>query len=178
MSVISNFDINQNFWKVNPQFKILGDFAKLHKNDKSSGKSYSSKVMWAIAFFADQDPDNRLSNFPEKDRKMLIEEDYIKDKDFDWDKYTDLIEFYKKTEYTRSEQSLDGIKKKLEEREEFIKHTRYTIENAKELDSIIANTEKLFNLVAKLEAQVKKEKSKGGDTRGGAKESISDKKLI
>jgi len=178
MSVVASFDMGVNFWQANPQFKVLGKFATFYKNDKSAAKSYSSKVMWAVAFFADTDPDNRLSNFSEKDRKSLIEEDYIQDTEFNWNKYEDLIKFYEETQYTHTERSLVSLKRKLAEREEFINTTKYSIDNAKDLDTIVANTEKLFNLYSKLEQQIKKDKGREGDTRGGAKESISDKRLI
>lgn len=179
MSVIGNFDIDANFWELNPIFKVLGKFANFYKNDKSGNRRISSKIMWAVSLFADTDKENRLRNFSEKDRKKLIAEDYLKDEKFDWEKYEQYVDYYRETQLTAAKRSLMKLKTKLEEREEWITSTPYTMENARELDTILANTDKLFSLSARLEAQIEKEENEAsGDVRGGRTESLTEQKII
>ena len=66
---LKNFDLEVNFWKVNPQLKIPEVFSKLYRNDKSKGKHDSSQIMWAIALC--YDPESKFSKQTEKDRKKF-----------------------------------------------------------------------------------------------------------
>jgi len=179
MSVLANFDINNNFWEVNPGFKILGEFAKFYRKDTSKGKATSSKVMWAVAWFADVDSENRLKNFTEKDRKILISEEYIKEEKFNWKKYNVLIDYYRETQLSPSKRSLVFLRRKMEEREAFLVKTTYDLDNARDLDGIIANTDKIFSMISKLEQQIEKDESVGGGAvRGGRIESAGERKEI
>ena len=179
MSILANFDIDVNFWQINPVFKVTGEFAKFYKKDTSKDKRASSKVMWAISLFADTSKENKLRNYSEKDRKVLISVDWIKDDAFKWGKFTHLVVAYREIELTPSKRSLLFLRQKLEEREMFLSTTTYTIENAKNLDDIIANTDKLFNLVSKLEALIEKEENAdAGTVRGGRTESAGERKEI
>lgn len=178
-SVTANYNEDANFWETNPQFKILGDFAVFYSKDRTRGKQYSSKIMWALAFFIDTDKDNKFRNFPEAERMTLIEEEFINDKRFTWEEAQYLIDLYEETQLTQQKRSLIFLKRKMEERETFLSKTTYTLDNAKELDLIMANTEKLSNLVSKLEEQIKKEdEAEGGQVRGGRVESASELKQI
>jgi len=179
MSVLANFDINNNFWEVNPGFKILGEFAKFYRKDTSKGKATSSKVMWAVAWFADVDSENRLKNFTEKDRKILISEEYIKEEKFNWKKYNVLIDYYRETQLSPSKRSLVFLRRKMEEREAFLVKTTYNLDNARDLDGIIANTDKIFSMISKLEQQIEKDESVGGGAvRGGRTESLGEAKQL
>lgn len=180
MGLIANFDTDANFWEMNPTFKILGKFAKFHTSDTSKGKNASSKVMWAVALYVDTSSENALHRLSSKDKRDIISTDWIKDEKFKWNKYTYLIDEYKRTQLTASKRSLAFFKEKMEERETFLKEVPYTLDNAKELDYIVANTDKLFSMIVKLEAQVDKEESlaDGGDAKGGRKESAGERKEI
>lgn len=178
MSVVSKWDRDINFWEANTLFKNLGKFKELYNKDKSEGKEESSKIMWAIALFCENSEDNKLIRFPDNERKELIAEDYIGDKDFKWSKYQQYIDFFIRSQYSTAERSLYIIRKKMEERDSFLNTVSYSMDNATEMDRIISNTDKLFSLLKKLEEEVLKEKSKGGNTKGGAKESASDRKLL
>ena len=179
MSIISNYDIGNNFWEINPTYKVLGDFAKFYRADTSKEKWASSKAMWAVALFTDLSSENKFKNLPEDERKILISEEMIRDPKFKWSRYENLIVFYRKIETTTTERSLISLRKKMEERESFLAETSYNLENAKDLDSIIANTDKLFSLISRLESQIEKEKNIGGGiTKGGRTESLSENKII
>lgn len=178
-SVVANYDLNVNFWKSNPQFKSLGAFADLYKNDQSRGKKDSSIVMWAVTLYTDSDKDNKFRNFSDKEKKELIKKEILGKVSFSWNKNQHLIDLYAETQLTQKKRSLIMLRRKMVEREEFLSKSKYTIENAKELDSIIANTDKLFNLLSKLEEQIEKEnETEGGQVRGGRTESASERKEI
>lgn len=178
-SVVANYNEDAIFWDVNPQFKILGKFSELYKKDRTKGKIYSSKVMWAVTFFTELDKDNKFKNFPEEERKDLIETEFVNDNRFTWDAVQYLIDLYLQTQMTQQKRSLIMLKRKMEEREEFLAEAKYSFENAKELDAIIANTDRLFSLMSKLEEQIKKDdESEGGQVRGGRVESASELKQI
>jgi hypothetical protein len=177
MSIIAKYNEGINFWEANPQFKVIGGFGALYHSDKSKSKDTSSKIMWAISFFCDDSEENRLINLPETDRKSIIEDDYIKDKNFAWDKYKELIELYQKTQMTHQQRTLFNLKVKMEERDNFLLNTKYTLDNARDLDAIISNTPKLFEMVKTLQEEISRDKNHSV-MRGGAKESASDKKLM
>lgn len=176
MSVVSNFDLDVSFWEVNPIFKVVGEFASFYRRDTSRGKGTTSKIMWAIALLEDTSDDNKLKTYPEIDRKKIIAEEYIRDEKFDWDKHQKLIDAYVSSQMSKNKRSLRGLRLKMEERESFIMNTPYTIENANDLDRIMANTDKLFSLITKLEQQIEKEENagSGGLVRGGRVESAGE----
>lgn len=180
MSVLANFDLDVSFWELNPQFKVLGKFATFYRKDTSKAKNASSKVMWAIAFFVDRDRDNKIGRLPTKDKKKIISEELIKDPKFRWNKHIDLIDYYKETQLSRAQRSLSFFEDKMEDREDFLDTQEYTLENAKELDSIIANTEKLFSVISKLITQVEYEETMDSDgiAKGGRKESAGERKEL
>lgn len=178
-SVVAGYNDNVLFWDANPQFKVLGDFADLYKKDRTKGKQYSSKVMWAVVFFADLDKENKFRSFPEDERKSLIKKEFVNDNRFKWEEVQYLVDFYLLTQMSQQKRSLIMLRKKMEEREAFLAIVKYSLKNAKELDTIIANTDKLFSLMDKLEDQIKKaEDAEGGQVRGGRIESASELKKI
>lgn len=178
-TAIANYGEGVNFWKINPQYKLLGLFANLHRRDTSKDKGYSSKIMWAILFFADMTKDNSFRNFPEDERKSLIKDEFMSGTKFNWKDNQNLVDFYIQTQTTQQKRSLMMLKRKMEEREAFLDKSKYTITNAKELDSIIANTEKLFSLLNKLEESIRKEEeTDSGQVRGGRTESAGELKQI
>jgi hypothetical protein len=178
-SVIAKYDGESSFWEVNPQFKILNKFSDFYRKDRTKGKIRSSEIMWALAFLLELTPDNKLRNYNEHDRKKLIAEEIIQNPDFKWEDHKELHDEYLKTQFTTTKKSLRILKKKMEERDEFLSSIKYNVENARDLDAIIANSDKLFSLISKLEAEVEKEDNKdGGQTKGGRKESASELKQL
>jgi len=177
MSLLTNFDTNSNFWKVNPQLTIPKVLSDLHKGDKSKDKTVSSNIMWAICLFLDLSEDNKFRNFPEEDRKKLIIEDFLQDPKFKFDAYKSIIDWYTEGMYTPAERGILNWRKKLEERDQFISETPYDLDNAEKMDKILAGTDKLYSQLERLEKQYQKEQLKGQD-KGGATASLSDKNLI
>lgn len=177
MSVLNNFDLNSNFWEVNPQFKIPKIFREFYTKDKSKNKTESSKIMWAIALLVDNSDNNIFRNFTEEDKKMLIQEDFLNLSEFDWNKYKDLIEYYESMNLSKAEKSLRIYEMKLEERNQFIANTKYDLDNAKTLDSIISSTKSIFDLIYKLKDDIEREKQ-SGKTKGSFTESASESGVV
>lgn len=177
MSLLTTFDSDANFWKLNPQLLIPEPLAKLYKEDKSKEKIDSSKIMWAICFLLDPSEDNKFRGFPEEDRKELIITDFIQDSKFKFENYQKIIDWYTENRLTKVERELLNWRNKLEERSKFIADTSYSIETADALDKIMANTDKLFNQLERVEKQYQKEQIESKD-KGGKEASLSDKGMI
>jgi hypothetical protein len=179
MSVLTNFDIDSNFWEVNPQFKIPKKFSEFYKQDTSKHKAHSSKIMWAIALLIDNSSENKFRNLQYSDREKLIAEDYLNDEKFNWDRddIKTLISEYFKLNTSKNERSLFIYEQKLEERDKFIHDTKYDMENASQLDKIISSTKSIFDLIAKLRDEINKEES-SGETKGSLIESASEQGLL
>jgi len=177
MSLLVSFDVDANIWEIEPQLKIPAVFAELYKNDKSKNKAHSSKIMWAIALLVDNSDFNKFRNLPIKEKKEFISEDYLQNPDFNWEMYTPLIEEFKELTLSKLEKSLFIYEEKLDERTEFVKNTKYSLDNAAVLDKIISSTKPLFDLIGKLRDDILKEKS-SGETKGDMEESASERGIV
>jgi len=174
MSLLNSFDTDTNIWEVEPQLKIPKVFAEFYNSDKSKGKAHSSKIMWAIALLVDNSEANKFRNFSYEDRKLLISEDFLQEPSFKWDKFEKIKETYEDFSMGKLEKSLLIYEHKLEERDILVKTTKYTIENAADLDKIIKETKNIIELIIKLRDQVKQEKD-SGNTKAGLQESFIEK---
>jgi hypothetical protein len=179
MGVLNNFDLDTNFWQVNPQFKLPKVFREFYDKDKSKGKAESSKIMWAIALLIDNSSENKFRNLQYSDREVLIAEDYLNNPKFNWKDITiqSIISEYIKLNTSKNERSLFIYEQKLEERDKFIHDTKYDIDNATQLDKIISSTKSIFDLIAKLRDEINKEES-SGETKGSLIESASEQGLL
>lgn len=175
MSLIKKFDTDVNFWDINAEYKVIEPFKSLYKKDRTIGKIYSSRILWAVSFLVH--PDSPIDRLPENDKKFIITTDYLEDTKFDWDKYQDLIDKFTELELTKAERSLKIINEKIEDRERLLRDTPYSLGNAKDLDDMITKTDKIYDLRKKLEDDAKR-KDTDGVLKGGAEESISEKGLI
>lgn len=177
MSLLTNFDTNSNFWKLNPQLTIPKPLNDLYSKDKSKGKEDSSLLMWAICLLIDPSDENKFNKFPEEDRKELIKADFLKDPKFKFEQYQSIIDWYKEGMLTQAERSLLNWHKKLQERDKFIADTTYDLDTASELDKVMANTDKLYSQYERIVKQYEKEKTESRN-RGNKKASLSDQDLI
>ena len=62
MSLLTNFQLDANFWQTYPQMILPKAFNDLSKKDKSKGKEESSKIMWAVAMLIDNSETNKFKN--------------------------------------------------------------------------------------------------------------------
>lgn len=174
-AILDNFGPKNNFWKYNPQFLAFKDFADFHAADKSKGKELSSRIMWGIAFYAH--PSSILANLNSADKQDLINSDYIRDKNFQWESVEELVAAFSSLVVTKARRSLDQWEAKMQERDQFISETKYTLENAHTFDTVLKNTASLWAQY-KL---IKEDVLKMGNTvisKGGSKPSLSDEGRI
>lgn len=163
MSLINNFDPSLDFWKSNPQLKILfSDYSKT-----------PSEVMWAVMLYCH--PDSKLFNESPLDRTRIIDKDYLS-KPLDWKKYSDLIKFTEQKVLTKAQKLLRTWEQKLHERDDLIASVPYDLSTYEALDKMLAVTPKLwdqyFSILKLLQAEEETH------VRGDQEESLTEKGLI
>jgi hypothetical protein len=182
MNVLNTFDLNVNFWVVNPSLKIPEPFAKLYNEDKSKDKKDSSQIMWAIALLCDTD--SKFANIPEDDRKNLIRKDFLKNDKFSFINYQAQIDHFCNFILTPAKRALKDWNDKMIERAEFLKRTEYTLGEigdkgnwvggtADVIDRMMSNTKKLYDDYQRVIESLEEEKTKEAG-KGNRKASLSD----
>lgn len=168
MSVLAKYNpgINDDFWIKNPQFEVIKEFKEFKKKDKDS-----SMIMWAIAQLVEKE-DNELVDLPEDERILVIESDVLHDKKIKLDKYTNLINAYKKLRYGVLERQLEELERKLEDRASFLRKETYNIDNAKILDGLIVSSDALIDKVMSLRKKLYESKANEGTVQGNRTESF------
>lgn len=187
MSIISNFDVESNFWECYPELKIAGSFRQLYSKDRTVNKQFSSKLMWTIALIWDRK--SKYYNITEEgpDGKIiLIFGDNFGDKNYYKNNTTsvkELKDFYLSLQISEAERTLRGIEEKLVERDKFLKNTPYSLGEKGDrgyifgtvdtLDKMMANTPKIYEQYGAARKLVLQEEE-ADSTRGGVVESLSD----
>jgi hypothetical protein len=158
-----NFSPFEDFFTVNPEFKILlADF-----------QDTPSELLWAVAMYSH--PDSKLFNESPSKRRKLIAIDYLKDPDFDFSSVSDLVERFKEVSLSKAQRLLMNWEAKLHERDELIAAHPYTLENHQELDKMIERTPKMWDQYFKIESLINKEDN---SAQGDVEESLIEKKVI
>lgn len=180
---------NSSFWDANPQFRAAGVFKEIYTKDKSPAKKKSSLMMWFVALCYDFK--SKWKNMPEAERLELIGEDFCGSPKY-YEENKELIdrcaELYKSMQYTPAKRALDEWEQKMIERSLFIKNTKYSFDrfeeddegkikkiagNAKLLDEMMSNTEKLYKDLDRIKKAIQDEEN-SNQTRGGRALSLSD----
>jgi len=115
------FDINNNFWTYNPEFKIPKPLYELYRKDTSRDKFHSSRIMWGILNYVY--PKSMIYNLPNKEE--LIAKDLIKDTKFKWDDYADIIQIVKDMCLTQAQRSLVEWDEYMKKRDKYLRSTDY-----------------------------------------------------
>lgn len=158
-----NFSPYEDFFNVNPEFKILlADF-----------ESTPSEHLWAVAMIIH--PDSKLFNESPTNRRKLVATDYLKDPSFDFTTLNDLISRFKEVCVSKAQRLLINWEAKLHERDELLAAHPYTLDNHAELDKMVDKTPKMWEQYFKIEALLNKEDS---SAQGDIEESLAEKKLI
>ena len=194
MSLLRNFNTDENFWETNPIFKTVKIFEEFYNKDKTKGKKKSSQIMWAIAFLVDPHEHNIWKNLTELDKKVLIQDDFLKNDNFNWSEYQELIDEYYNRVLSIPEKDFQELIDKMNERKEFIKLTPYTLDsyeedpstgklrlikgNAKDLDKMVVDTAKLYEQLEIVKAKLERSKAIDGETKAGMQESATEKGLL
>ena len=172
--ILEGFDTDVNFWKLHPQLKVPLPFASIYKKDKSKSKGKSSQIMWAIALLVD--PESKFSNISLKNRKKMIGEDFLKEKEFKWEEVQSACQYYEEMLVPPTSRQLSVWKKKMDEKSAFLDSLTYE-EDSELIEKLLATNVKLFTDYDRLLKMVEKEKDEGS-TKGGAIESASETGLI
>jgi len=192
-SITKYWNPDLSYWELHPSMKYISLFATLYNDDKSKSKEASSKTMWIIAFLKDPHEENPWRNLMEDEKKKLLSIDFIKDKKFNWDdkNLLLLIDEYVNLCLTILEKELIMYEKKIVQRSKFIDETDYCLDyyeetakgvktikgTATQLDTMLANTSKLFEAVYGLKNKLKEEAAEQ-KVKGGGSESASERGLI
>jgi len=178
MSLIKNFNIQDNFWEYNQQLSIIGSISELYNKDKSPHKQDSSKIMWAIVMLIDINSSNKYRTLSEEDRKKLIITDYLKNPKFKWEDYKDIINDYKKLALSPEERRLMEHDIKMEERSTFIKNTKYSLDTANLLDNMEKNRVLLGKIRKELVELATEKDGNSMSVRGDKKLSAREQGII
>lgn len=163
--MVKHFDINADFFQVNPHFKVLSTLNEL-----------DSETMWVVYMYTDPAPDNPLGQAPEEVKRIEIEKNYVKGP-VDWDKIKEYSQLYKEAAMTAGERAFATWTRKLNERAAFLDSLEYTEETWESLDAIMKNSKVIFDHYEKVAEQYNEQKAKSS-LRGGGKKSASEKGLI
>jgi len=185
------FNINEDFWKLNPQLMLINPFRKLYLRDKE----LSAKQMWAIWLYADPSYENKVYRMAEADKLDAIRH-YWPDFDPDDGLVKECIEQYDTHCLTPAARAFKEEEASLVKRAEFIKSSPYTFDDiakdskgaivyvagkpltlkgtAKDLDAMRANTLKIYEQYAKVRKLFEEEQGEVR-IRGGRKESLRER---
>lgn len=183
-----NWNINENYWELNPMMLSIKVFNDFYKKDKSKNKEQSSTIMWGIALLIDPNEHNPWRNIIRKDKEKSIIEDNINIKGFNWESVEYLIDEYELRCLSIPERELVRIERKLVDRSDFIEQTPYSLDyhdineegvgklikgTAKQLDDLILNTEKMYIQIESIKDRIKSGES--AKEKGGIKLSASER---
>jgi len=192
MGLLKSFNTNENFWEMNPQFRVIQPFKGLHNSDKSRGKGKSSKIMWFVAQVADDSKENIFKNVLYEERIQLLSLDFMEEADF-FDNNKELLEAlidqYENFHTTPALRALREMNEKLMERAKFIKNTEYTMDSydmddrtgkpilvkgtAKDLDAMMKNTKGIYDQYHQILKSLAEEEE-DQQVKGGQNLSLSD----
>lgn len=159
--MISEFNVEKDFYS-DPQMKLL--FGKYN---------VPSKIMWALILYSH--PDSKYATLDNLSRKMLIEQDYLKE-ELNLTEYKDIIDKIESLTLSKTERLLRNWETKLEERDAFIADIPYNAETFEMLDKMMGATSKMWDNYL---AILKKASSEAdSQTQGDIELSLSEKGII
>lgn len=98
---------------------------------------------------------------------------YLGDEDFPWENYKELRDAME-NDMSRMDRLLLNAEKQLIERDKFLDKWKWTKEEAKDKNTLMASTKKLWDDYLEIKAKVDQEK-KEGTSRGGYKKSLIER---
>lgn len=171
MKTVESWDTLANFWEVNPQLKVPSVFNKLYTEDKSKGKAHSSKLMWAVAYYADFDSKYRALS--DGERQKLIAEDILKDSSFDWTQVQQYVKAWDMFKSVPMKQMTEW-ERLMNEKTEYMKTLKYSSETADEIEKRLLSNSKLYSEYEEIMSRLVQD-GEGGTMLGGAMESLTEK---
>lgn len=171
MRVIESWEIEGNFWNLNPQFLVPEVFRKLYDEDKSKDKAQSSKILWALALYSDFD--SKYRQLHQDQRKELISRDYLKDPKFKWKDYKSQIQGWDLFK-TVPQKQMEQWERIMNEKKEFLDTLPFNEQNCRLIEELMLSTEKLNKTYDALMEKLAQE-GNGGVVLGGGLESMMEK---
>ena len=199
-NINKNFDVNQNFWEINTQLKIMSPFSKLYERDKSKGKLTSSKEMWVIFFLCDPDEEaNKFAMLLKDNCLALLKETFYPEFNETDELIVECLNQYPELCMSKIEKMFYLERKQMEDRNFLINSTKYTLDDYErnekgdvifiagkpmvkkgtqsQLDKMKLDTVKIFEQYEIIESKFKKAKTESR-LKGGRAESAIERGLL
>jgi hypothetical protein len=100
-------DFEEDFWEQNPELQYIEPFAEIKK------QKGSSNIMKAIYLVYDYKSKFNVGGVNEEEAKRDVQKNFLKQKDFNWGKYNEIIEAYKDKCKTPLQKSLEQYAEQL-----------------------------------------------------------------
>lgn len=159
--ILNSFDLNADFWSVNPQFKVY--FSDVYK------KKDSSKMMWAIALL--YDPKSIYRNLSFDDRRVVVSTLY------DGQYEESAVEKYKSLVITPAQRQLNEWNRIMDDKSRLLSIMKYDISNWEVIEKMLGGNSKLYAELQRIQEVLNQEDGEGS-VRGGSLESASESGII
>lgn len=173
MAVISSWDHNKDFIKLNPQFNV-GVIEKFYNESKS--KKSASDILWAIAYCYCKE--SIIFSWTLENKLKWVASDIIKDPKVNILRDNkDIIDFFESIYDTPALRQLKIWNEKMDEKTKFLSSLKYNIGTFENIEKMLSSNVKLYSELERIQLSLEKE---GGDmkTKGNWEESLSEKEII
>lgn len=168
MKIINNWDIDANFWEINPQVKVPEIYRSFFKSDKSRDKKESSIIMWGVALFTDFD--SKFRQLSKKDKQDLICKDVYKNVNFNWKSVEPLIEAWEIFKPVTIRQMMQW-ERLMAEKDVYLSKLSYDGDNAEIIEKLLLSNTKLYKEYEEIMNRLAQEDNHG-TVKGGGQESL------
>ena len=174
---VDNFNTEESFWDVYPEFKITNPYKDLYKKDKSRNKKDSSTMMWFVALcYSKASKYRKLAKDGIDGKHYVIGEDFCANRSYYSDNKEQLdiiIESFISGQYSALERHLMTWDELLDKRTAFLKEQEYDFSTADDLDKMAVGTKKVYDTIKGIWDELAKEDSSGVG-KGGQMASLND----
>lgn len=119
------FNIEENFWKLNPQLKYMPPFRSLYQLD--NGEEHSSKTAWCIWLLQDPSYENKVYRQPPETQNETLHYYYPKF-DIDSEIVQEIMAHYDELALSSIARSFKKEDLSMAQRSEFLGTTAYTLD--------------------------------------------------
>lgn len=170
-----NINIEENFWTLNNELKLIPVFKDLYEKDKSKDKNESSKLMWG--FHLVYDYESKFHDLTLKEREQVVSKEYFKDPKFKFSKYSVEIEEFQRLFISAAKRYMIDWENMMDERKEFMATKEWSDETWEMLDKMHIASPKLYSEMKRIQEMLEKD-VQDGEVKGDRTESASEKGLI
>lgn len=153
----------EDFFQQNPQVRYFDPIQKLLSS--VAGDAEAGRIMWAV--YLTEDPDSKYYALPYVERRRIIAENYLKDPDFDWEKYDYVVSGYPDMCLGVTERWYKTLADKFSDMVTAVSKMD-VIDEYKEILMMFEKLEKMFKGLDIVENKMQKEKSQRVEVRGSA----------